>query len=84
MVPTLILAGAIAVVVGYKCPVVLVAVGVLVALMWGVGVGDGDIGVVAGGSALALANYFVGVVVAVGIRALFLSLRAGPRPQSES
>lgn len=84
MIPTLILAGVTAFVVGYKRPLLLVAVGVLVALMWGVVVGDGDIGVIAGGSALALANYVVGALVAAGVRALFLLLRAKPRPQTDS
>lgn len=84
MIPTLIFAGMIAVVVGYKRPVVLLAVGVLVAVMWGVGVGDGDVGAIAGGSTLALVNYFIGAVVAAGIRTLFTSFRAEPGPQPDS
>ncbi|MCB1268778.1 MAG: hypothetical protein EKK62_13895 [Acidimicrobiia bacterium] len=84
LIPTLIFVGVIAFAVGYKRPVLLVPVGVLVALMWGVGVGDGDIAIVAGGSALALANYCVGAVVAASVRALFLRLRAEPRTQPDS
>jgi len=84
VIPTLMFAGVIAVVVGYKRPVALLAVGVLVSLIWGMGVGDGDIGAIAGDSTLALVNYFIGAVVAAGIRTLFTSFRAEPRPQPDS
>lgn len=57
---------------GRRQPKPLLAIAVATSLLWGamVGVGSNDAVVFIGGTTLAFANYAVGALVGVGIRAL--------------
>lgn len=85
MIPTWILLGLIAGGwFGHRRPKALLIVAVATSVLWGlmVGIGSSDADVFVGGTALAFANYAVGALFGVGIRAL-LSLGRGTTRSSQ-